>query len=81
MRALSVQLGDLALERRSDLLLGDGAGALGPIARDILFAVRRSIDSTSPPPFARALRRLRVSWVSALSIRKAGGIRPLRARP
>ena len=36
--ALKPELGDLAGQRRRDLLLGDGASALGPIARDVFLA-------------------------------------------
>ena len=55
--ALEAELGDLAFERRSDVLLGDGAGALGPIAGDILFAGAPLDRFDQPAALARAFGR------------------------
>ena len=50
MRALRRQFGDLPLERGRDLLLSDRAGALAQLPGIFFSCVRRSIDSTRPPP-------------------------------
>ena len=78
-RRAGVELGDLPLERRGDLLRCDRARPRRPIAGNVSSRVRRSSDSTRPPP-SRAPFADSCICLIALSIRKAGGTRPLPPR-
>ena len=77
-RALRLQLGDLPLERRRDLLRRDRPGALGPVAGNVLRPPLDRLDERRRPR-ARS-SPTGVICASALSIRNAGGTRPAAAR-
>ncbi len=74
---LRLELRNLAIERRGDVLFGNAAARSAQLPG--MFFVRRSMDSTSEPP-SRAFFADKPICASALSRRKAGGIRPETAR-